>query len=219
MIALATVGWISPTLAFLLILIGAAGLTIEFFTPGVFIPGITGAVALAFGIYGATELPVRTLGIVLIVLALVLFVAELKFGGHGIFAFGAVAALVTSGIFFVNTGAGVHRVSIPVIIVVAVVLAVLTLLIVRKVVRAREAVPVSGRQRYIGAIAPVREAIDPEGQVLLDGALWQARSQDPHAHIPKGAKVRIEDMDGLTLIVSKSGDDDELDTNPKEPEQ
>jgi membrane-bound serine protease (ClpP class) len=134
---------VNPTIAYLLLTAGFFGLVFEFFSPGMVAPGVLGGIALLLGLYGTAQLPVNAVGVLLFVVAIVLFILELKIGGHAVFAVGGIAALIASGLLLFNTGKnGVFSIDVPVVIVAAALIGGLTLFAVSKAVEARHG-PVS----------------------------------------------------------------------------
>ena len=97
---------VNPTIAYLLLTAGFAGIAFEFFAPGMVSPGVLGAIALLLGLFGTAQLPLNAAGVLLFIAALVLFVLEFKVGGHAVFAVAGVIALIASGLLLFNTGSG-----------------------------------------------------------------------------------------------------------------
>jgi membrane-bound serine protease (ClpP class) len=192
---------VNPTIAYLLLTAGFAGLAFEFFSPGMVAPGVLGALALILGLFGTAQLPVNAAGVVLFLTAVVLFILELKVGGHAIFGVGGVIALIASGLLLFNTG-GAFSIDVPVVIVTAALIGGLLLWAVSKAAAARARPVSTGWEEMIGAEGKVRVALDPLGQVFTQGALWRARPTQEGLTIPVGDKVRVDSVEGLTLYVS-----------------
>jgi membrane-bound ClpP family serine protease len=159
-------------------------------------------VALILGLFGTAQLPVNAAGVVLFGVAVVLFILELKVGGHAVFGVGGVAALVASGLLLFNTGGGPFSIDVPVVIVAAALLGGLLLFAVSKAVEARHGPVSTGWEEMIGREGVVRVALDPVGQIFTQGALWRARPTREGITIPVGARVRVDSVEGLTLYVS-----------------
>jgi membrane-bound serine protease (ClpP class) len=198
---------VNPTIAYLLLTAGFAGIAFEFFSPGMVAPGVLGAIALLLGFYGTAQLPVNAVGVLLFVVAIVLFILELKIGGHAIFAVGGIAALIASGLLLFNTGKdGVFSIDVPVVIVSAALIGGLTLFAVSKAVAARHGPVSTGWEEMRGAEGSVRVPLQPLGQVFVQGALWRAKLADPEGEVPAvGDRVRVDSVDGLTLSVTPLG--------------
>jgi membrane-bound serine protease (ClpP class) len=147
---------------------------------------------------------VNAVGVLLFVVAIVLFILELKIGGHAVFAVGGIAALIASGLLLFNTGKnGVFSIDVPVVIVAAALIGGLTLFAVSKAVEARHGPVSTGWEEMLGAEGVVRVPLDPMGQVFVNGALWRAKLAEPGAEAPSvGDRVRVDSVDGLTLSVT-----------------
>jgi membrane-bound serine protease (ClpP class) len=197
---------VNPTIAYLLLTAGFAGIVFEFFSPGMVAPGVLGVIALLLGFYGTAQLPVNAVGVLLFVVAIVLFVLELKVGGHAIFAIAGIGALIASGLLLFNTGNGVFSIDVPVVIVAAALLGGLTMFAVSKAVAARHGPVSTGWEEMLGKEGVVRVPLEPVGQVFVQGALWRARLEDEDAAPPHvGDRVRVDSVDGLTLGVTPLG--------------
>jgi membrane-bound serine protease (ClpP class) len=134
----------------------------------------------------------------LLVLSLVLFVAEAHLPS-GVLGILGIAALVGAGLIYRDQG---HSLPIAVIVAVALLLGALVVFAGRKVLAAYRNEPVrTGSEELAGAVATVRAPLDPEGQVFTHGAIWSARLLDPTGRVPAGDRVRVESVDGLTLVV------------------
>lgn len=195
---------VNPTVSYLLILLGLLGIGIEVFSPGLIAPGTIGAISLLLGLYGTAQLPVTVAGILLLVLGVTLIIAEAHLPTHGILGASGVASLVASGLLLYNTNSSAFEISAPVVIAVGLILGGLLAFAVERAVRARRLPKHTGWEELIGAVGEVREPIDPVGQVFIEGALWRARLSPPangERPIERGSRVRVESVDGLTLLV------------------
>ncbi len=191
---------VNPTVAFLLLTVGLIGLAIELFSPGVIAPGTLGLISFLLGLYGTAQLPVTAAGILLLAVAMGLFIAEGHLQSHGVLGVGGVIALVFSGLLLFNTNGG-FGVSVPVVIIAGVLLGSFFAFMVQRAVRARHEPVKTGYEELVGELAEVRVPLAPEGQVFTQGALWRARPVDGAARLGAGDRVRVESVDGLTLLV------------------
>jgi membrane-bound serine protease (ClpP class) len=142
------------------------------------------------------------LAIVLLVVALLLFIAEAH-APTTIAGLLGVAALVGAGFAWRDAG---HDLPVAAIVIAGVILAGFTVFASRKAIAAHRDEPVrTGSEEMIGSIAEVREPLDPEGQVFVSGALWRARASGGE-EIGLGTRVRIKAVDGLTLEVEPAPD-------------
>lgn len=197
---------VNPNIAFLLLLVGLAGIAIEVLSPGLILPGSLGVVALLLGLYGTAQLPVTLAGILLLLAAVGLIVAEAHLPTGGLLGAGGIAALIASGLLLYDTDSEAFEVDVPVIVAVAVLVGGLALLVSQRVYAAyRQERVMTGWEELIGAEGDVRVPLDPIGQVFVEGALWRARPLDDGASIALGARVRIARVDGLTVFVEPLG--------------
>jgi membrane-bound serine protease (ClpP class) len=193
---------VNPNVAFLLLLVGLAGIALELLSPGALVPGAIGAISLLLGLFGTAQLPFTLTGILLLVAAVVLIVAEAHLPGGGAVGAIGVAALIASGLLLYNTDSEALDVSLPVIIAVALVIGALGLFMAERAYRAQKQDRVlTGWEEMIGAVGEVRVPLDPVGQVFVEGALWRARVDGASEPVPVGSRVRVREVDGLTLHV------------------
>lgn len=198
---------VNPTVAYLLLLVGFVGIAIELFSPGVILPGTLGVISLLLGAFGSAQLPVTAAGIALLVVGVLLIVAEAQLPTSGVLGVGGVIALILAGLLLFNTDSEAFEVSVPVVIVVGLLLGGSLAFAAKKVVDARKTPVTTGREEMIGATGDVRVALDPVGQVFVGGALWRATlaedaGEDDAGRVrERGARVRVEAVEGLTLRV------------------
>ena len=197
-----------PTIAFLLFSAGSAGLLAELWSPN-FVTGILGALLIILAFIGLGALPLNVGGLLLILLAMVLFGLELTVTSHGLLGFGGLVcfALGASALFTtpVDPFAPFVRVATPVIVTTTVTAAIFLALVVWAAIRSRGmASPEGAVGRAValqpGAEAVVRRPIEPIGSVYVEGEEWSARSADGRP-LDRGVPVRVVRTDGLTAIV------------------
>ena len=191
---------IDPTIAALLIIVAGYGIITEMQNPGLILPGVIGGIAAVLAIVSLANLPVNIAGGLMILLALVLFIADLKAPTHGFLSVGGVFALVLGMAFLINTG----PIGLGVNPIVSLVTGLLTLgffaFFIRKVIAARLQPALSGADSMVGALGEAREELTPEGLVFVAGALWRATSDVP---TPAGSPVRVVGRQGLQLQVAR----------------
>ena len=191
--------FVDPNLAYLLFLLALIGIGAWVTHPGLVLPGVVGVIAGLLAALTLFDLPVNTAGILLILLALLLFIVDLKAVTHGVLTTGGIIAMTLGGLFLINTGFLSEAVNIPLLLVTVAVVAGVFLFILQKVIAARRQPYAAGEESMIGSIGTVREPLNPSGMVFVDGALWQARS--PRGPVPAGTQVRVVAVDGLHLEV------------------
>jgi len=192
---------VNPTIAFILLIAGLAGIAFEAFSPGGIAPGVLGGIALVLGLIGSALLPVTAAGVILLLAALGLFVAELKIASHGVLGVGAVVCLVAGGLLLFDTDSDAFEISVPAAIAAGAMLGGFTLFAVSKALVARHGPVRTGWEELVGEVGTVRVPVDPLGQVFVQGALWRARSAGSRGRLETGDKVQVESVDGLTLTV------------------
>jgi len=192
---------VNPNVAFLLLLVGFFGIAIEFFSPGAIIPGAIGAVSLLAGLFGATQLPIEAVGVVLLILGIGLIVAETQLATLGILGVLGIVAIIAGGLLLFDLD-GDLTISPVVVVTMAIALGVPLIFIGQRALAARHEPVRTGEEDLIGAEGVVRLALDPVGQVFVYGALWRARASEDQGPIGLGYRVRVEAIDGLTLLVS-----------------
>src|SRR5437868_3204873 len=170
---------IDPTIAALLIIVAGYGIITEMQNPGLILPGVIGGIAAVLAIVSLANLPVNIAGGLMILLALVLFIADLKAPTHGFLSVGGVFTLALEMAFLINTG----PIGLGVNPIVSLVTGLLTLgffaFFIRKVIAARLQPALSGADSMVGALGEAREELTPEGLVFVAGALWRATSDVP----------------------------------------
>ncbi|HYU61106.1 MAG TPA: nodulation protein NfeD [Solirubrobacterales bacterium] len=197
---------VNPTVSYLLLIAGLVGLAIELFAGGGAIaPGVLGALSLLLGAYGTALLPVTLVGVVLIVAGVGLIVAEAHLPTHGILGAAGVGALVVSGLLLYDTDSEALGVSVPVVIAAGLLLGGFIAFAVQRAVLANRERPRTGWEELVGEVGEVRVPLAPVGQVFVEGALWRARPVDDGTTLDRGYRVRVESVDGLTLVVRPAG--------------
>jgi membrane-bound serine protease (ClpP class) len=193
-----------PNLGFILMNIGILGILVELYNPGSVLPGVVGAIALILGLASFAILQVNVAGLLLIALAVLLFIADLKVPGHGILTVGGVIAFVFGAVLLTERTAPVLQISLRLILAVAAALAAFFLFAVSAGMRAQRAPVRSGGGRVVGAVGVARSALTPEGTVHVQGEMWSAVAVD--GHIAEGERVRVVGLDGLRVrVMAESG--------------
>jgi len=189
----------SPTIAYLLLLIGVYGLILEGYNPGAILPGVVGAICLLVALYALQMLPVNYAGLGLIVLGVILMIAEVMAPSFGALGFGGIIAIVIGSVILIDTDAPGFAVSRPLIGSIAAVASLGLLGIVWVALRARRRPVVSGREELLGAPGVALESFERDGHVFVHGERWNARTEAP---LREGQAVVVDAVDGLTLGVS-----------------
>jgi membrane-bound serine protease (ClpP class) len=186
-----------PNIAYILMMIGLAGLYFELAHPGAIFPGVVGGISLILAFYSFQTLPVNYAGLLLIALAIIFFIAEIKVASYGILSLGGLISLAIGSIMlFEDVGVSL-RLMMPTVVLVGGFFMVIAAL----AFRAYHAKPQTGVEGLKGEIGTVKSALDPEGLVFVHGELWRARSEE---QIEPGARVRVERVEGLILVVRRA---------------
>lgn len=197
---------IQPDVFFILLIVGVLGLYTEFTHPGLFAPGVIGGIALLLALYAMLSLPVSLMGLLLIALSLAFFVLEAKYPTHGVLGVGGVISMVLGALMLVKspwTGMGV---SLSAALGVAIPFAIIVIVLARFVLRSRAWKLATGKEEMIGEEGEVTESVPSTGpgMVRVHGELWRAAAPAGQS-IPKGARVRVKKVTGLTLEVELVG--------------
>jgi membrane-bound serine protease (ClpP class) len=191
-----------PNVAYILMMVGMLGIFFELSTPGAILPGVIGGICLILAFFAFQSLPVNWAGLLLILFGLVLLVADIKVTSHGILTIGGIVSMVLGSLMLYDMPESGLQVSWLVIIPTVGATAGLVILAVSLGLRALRRPPATGAAGMVGHVGVVRRALDPEGQVLVDGELWRAVT--PDGPVPAGESVEIVSVDGLTLTVTRS---------------
>ncbi len=190
----------NPNIAYILFLLGLAGLYFEFAHPGVILPGIVGGISLILAFFAMQTLPVNYAGILLILFAVALFIAEIKVVSHGILSIGGIVSLVMGSLLLFDSPDPALRVSlkvmIPALIVISLFFAGVMSLVVKAQMRKRR----SGREGMIGAEGEAVTDIHEMGKVFVHGEYWNAWSDRA---VEKGKKVRVVEVTALKLKIEE----------------
>ena len=189
----------NPNIAYLLMMLGILGIFFEISQPGVILPGVIGAIAILLAFFALSTLPVNYVGVLLILLAVVLFVLEVKVVSYGILSIGGVVAMAFGSLMLIDSSEPYLQISRAVIAATVAVSAGFFLLATWMVIRTQRRPISSGQEGMIGECGQVIETIDGKGQIFVHGEYWRARSSEI---IPAGEDVIVVALlDGLELEV------------------
>jgi membrane-bound serine protease (ClpP class) len=189
-----------PNIAYLLMMIGMAGLYFELSHPGAIFPGVIGAISLILAFFAFQTLPVNYAGILLIALALILFILEMKVTSYGLLSLGGVLSLFLGSLMLFEGAGPEMRLSWRVLIPTVIMVSGFFVVVAGLVFRSQISKPRTGDRGLIGEVGVVRERLALEGKVFVHGELWNAQASRP---IEPGARVRVVGVDHLVLKVEE----------------
>lgn len=192
-------GWlVDPNIALLFLVGGALLIYLEFNSPGTIVPGALGTLMVLLAVFALNLLPIRYTAVMLLVAAMVLLLLEAKFGGHGALAIAGIVCLMFGMLTLVAAPVPEMAIRPVVAIAVSVAFGVITVILVRLAMRARQRKSRLGADAMVGSPATAMEAMTPQGHVLVEGEIWQAVARAP---VAKGAALRVTGHDHLLLRV------------------
>jgi membrane-bound serine protease (ClpP class) len=200
----------SPTIAYMLLLIGVYGLILEGYHPGAILPGVVGAISLLLALYALQMLPVNYAGLGLIVLGIILMIAEVMSPSFGALGFGGIIAMVVGSIILIDTDVPGYRVSRTLIGSIAVAGSLGMMAIIWIAMRARQRPVVSGREELVGARGIAVEDFADAGHVYVHSERWNAVAEYP---VRENQAVVVTGLDGLTLKVRPVTDEQQEQEN------
>ncbi len=186
-----------PNIAYILMMIGLAGLYFELSHPGAIFPGVIGAISLILAFFSFQTLPVNYAGLLLIVLAIIFFIAEVKVTSYGILSIGGLISMTIGSIMLFEDARVSLKLMLPTILLIGGFFVVVASL----AFRAYKAKPKSGTDGLLGETGVVKELIDPEGLIFVHGEYWRARAKEK---LEPGENVEVEGIEGLILKVKKA---------------
>ena len=190
-----------PNVAFILMMIGLAGLYFEFAHPGVVLPGVVGAICLLLAFFAFQTLPINFIGILLILLAFIFFILEFKIISYGLLSVAGLVSLFLGGMMLFRGGEGGVDISWGVLIPTVVLISLFFILVARIVFRSHRLRSMTGASGMVGERGVVYTPLNPEGQVFVHGEYWQAVSEEP---IAQGEAVIVLEVVDLKLRVRRA---------------
>ncbi|MEW6276022.1 MAG: nodulation protein NfeD [Bacillota bacterium] len=191
----------NPEVAYLLFTLGMIGIVAEIYNPGAIFPGVLGGLCFLLGLYGLGNLDAYWGGILLLILAFGLFIAEAFVVSHGLLGTGGLVAFVLGSLLlFTGSGPGI-AINPWLIALFTTFFAALLALLVYAIVRGQTRKVITGQEGLIGQVAVARTPLNPKGTVFCAGSLWSAISEE--GQVGEGEEVVITGVEGLKLRVKK----------------
>lgn len=195
----------NPSLAYFLLIIGLIGLYIEFTNPGVIIPGVLGAICLLLAFLALQVLPINYIGLLLILLSVGFFIAEIKIQGFGMFGVGGIIAFLLGSVMLIDAPIPEMKPTMTIIITCAVCFAGVFMFFAYKVIQAMKQKTETGKEGLFDETGIAKTDISQTpGKVFVHGEWWNAISASGET-IPEGTKIKIVSIDGFTLKVIPYG--------------
>jgi membrane-bound serine protease (ClpP class) len=188
----------NPNVAYLLMLIGFYGIFFELTSPGSIFPGVIGVLSLILALYSFQTLPVNYAGLLLILLAVVLFILEVKVASFGLLTIGGIISMTIGSLMLFDSPMPFFRTSLSVIIPSIAVTVALFVITVSLVVKAQKRKPATGAEGLIGSTGVAKTDIHRDGSIFLHGEIWSAWSD---TEVKKGEEIVVEKMEDLKLKV------------------
>ena len=190
----------SPEILFLLLLGALAGLGAEISHPGLIFPGVLGALCLILFLFATQIIPVNWAGVLLVLLAIALFAAEVKVHSFGLLTIGGLVAMILGAMMLVDSSLPELRVNVWKMVPVILAFAVFVISLVRLVIQAQRRRAQTGAEGLVGRQGQAETDLDPEGWVIVQGERWRARAGE---RVSRGETVEVLSVEGLLLRVRK----------------
>jgi membrane-bound serine protease (ClpP class) len=190
----------NPNIAYILMMIGLVGLYFELSNPGAIFPGVIGGICLILAFFAFRTLPVNYAGVLLILLGVFLFIAEIKIPSYGLLTVGGIVSLALGSIMLFESPLPYLRASLAVIIPTVIFTAAFFIFAVTMTVKAHMAKPATGAEGLVGTVGRATTRLAPEGKVFVHGEFWNAYTDGT---IEEGEKVRVLKTEGLNLKVER----------------
>ena len=191
----------SPPVAYLLLLTGLALIVFEFFTAGVGVAAVVGAVCVILACTGLAVLPTRTWAVVLILLAMLAFAVDVQVGIPRFWTGVGIAGTIVASLFLFEDLPGASLRPSWIALLTGIGGITLTFIVgMPNMVRTRFATPTIGREWMIGEEGVVIADVDPEGVVEVGEGRWRALTNRA-TPVKAGDPIRVAAIDGITLEV------------------
>ncbi len=191
----------NPNVAYMLMLLGFYGLFFELTSPGAIFPGVLGGICLILAFYAFQTLPVNYAGLLLIILAIILFVLEIKIVSHGVLTIGGIISMVLGSLMLFESPGPFMKLSLFLILPAVIATALFFTVVLGLAYKAYKRKPVTGAEGLVGLEGVANTDITKDGGMAsLHGELWSAYSDEI---ISKGEKIIVESVTGLKVKVKK----------------
>lgn len=190
----------NPALAAILLTIGLNAILFELSSPGGYAAGVVGVICILLAFYALGTINANWTGLGFVVLAVILFVLDIKAPTHGALTVGGIVSFVFGLYLLYNTSD--IPVPWPSITVSALATGAFFAFVVAKALMIQRRPAVGGMTGMVGQTGVVRRPLEPHGMVLVDGELWKAESES--GPLPAGEPVVVTRQDGFVLWVRRA---------------
>ncbi len=191
----------NPNIVFILLILAIAGIALEIKNPGMFIPGITGGISLIFFLMAVKIVPINIIGLILLLLAVVLFILELSITSYGLLTIGGLISFTMGALILFDSPLKGFSVSWSTIIISLLMITGLVFIVLRLIILAMKKNVITGKEGMIGLRGKAfADFSNGEGKVYLHGEYWNAKSDDS---ILKNEEITVIEANNMMLKVKK----------------
>ena len=190
-----------PNIAYILLMLGIYGLIFELSNPGSILPGVVGGIFVILAFFALQTLPINWAGLLLILFAILLFIAEIKVMSYGLLTVGGVVSLALGSIMLIDSPMPFLQISWKIILAFVITTTAFFLFAVGLGLKAQRRKPAVGAEKLVGDMGVADSALNPEGKVYIQGEYWNAEAD---GRIGKGQRIKVVSNDGLRLRVKKA---------------
>ena len=190
----------SPNVTYILMMLGLVGLFFELSNPGLVLPGVIGSISLILALYAMQTLPINYAGLLLILFGVILFIAEINVMSYGLLSISGVVSIFLGSTMLIDSDDPALQISRTILYPTLALSVIVSLGIVLLATRTRSLKKLGGIEGMIGETGLVKEALNPQGRVLVHGELWEAEADN---RINEGERVQVDLVEGLRIKVSK----------------
>ena len=193
----------SPNVAYILMMLGLVGLYLELSNPGLILPGVIGSISLILALYAMQTLPINYAGLLLIILGVVLFIAEVNVMSYGLLSISGAISIFLGSIMLIDSDDPAMQISKMILYPTLGMTFLLSIGSIYLAKKAHQLRTITGMEGLLGEVGVVKETLNPEGRVLIHGEIWNAKSD---VTISDGEKVIVEAVEDLKIKVRKVGE-------------
>ena len=193
----------SPNVAYILMMLGLVGLYLELSNPGLILPGVIGSISLILALYAMQTLPINYAGLLLIILGVVLFIAEVNVMSYGLLSISGAISIFLGSIMLIDSDDPAMQISKMILYPTLGMTFLFSIGSIYLAKKAHQLVTTTGMEGLLGEVGVVKETLNLEGRVLIHGEMWMAESDTV---ISVGEKVSVEVVKGLKIKVRKVGE-------------